>query len=382
MKSSGGAYYPRLDHVRAMAAFLVFFYHFTHVSIANSYVPPFFAASLFEEGWTGVALFMVLSGYLFAKITDGRDILFAPFLWNRFVRLAPLLVALFAYYAVMHGFSLQKFLKGFVVYTGWPGGAWSLTAEMHFYLAFPLLLLIQRRAGTLALASCLLLSIAVRALWWKHYGQSEIIGYFTILGRIDQFVLGMVFYRVAGSGMIARYSRPLFWGTLLAFMGFWHLFNTWGGLYAMPTFPSPSPWWIILPTIEGLAWGVMIASYEKMPFQMPAWMSAGLSRIGEASYSIYLLHYTIIFDGLIYVLPAPASYGEASLMALAVFPVIAGLGMLSYRFIEMPWFKFRTQYFRGAVRSSDVWQGDVRPNDVRQGAPFVVHRLLHLAFER
>jgi len=63
MISSSGKHYANLDHVWALAAFMVFSWHFLLPEArAVAPIPPF---SLFAEGHTGVALFMTLSGYLF-----------------------------------------------------------------------------------------------------------------------------------------------------------------------------------------------------------------------------------------------------------------------------------------------------------------------------
>jgi len=74
---------------------MVFAWHFTHAwygyPIPFEYVPAIFPLALLDEGHTGVALFMTLSGYLFAKLLDGKTIDYAAFLWNRALRLFPLL---------------------------------------------------------------------------------------------------------------------------------------------------------------------------------------------------------------------------------------------------------------------------------------------------
>src|SRR5438045_2490287 len=100
MRSSGGEHYLALDHVRAVAAFLVFAWHFIHGTggspVSFEYVPQLFLFAPVDEGHTGVALFMTLSGYLFAKLLDGKTINFPAFLWNRTLRLAPLLLLVIA----------------------------------------------------------------------------------------------------------------------------------------------------------------------------------------------------------------------------------------------------------------------------------------------
>src|SRR5690606_1665436 len=96
--------------------------------------------SFLTEGHTGVALFMTLSGYLFAKLLDGRRMAALPFLWNRFLRLAPLLAFVMVIVGVLrwqagtldvaaYG---RELLYGFVI-PSWPNGGWSITVELHFY---------------------------------------------------------------------------------------------------------------------------------------------------------------------------------------------------------------------------------------------------------
>ena len=92
MKSSTGQYYVGLDHIRALAAFIVFVWHFIHVNDQHLASVSFLPLAILTEGHTGVSLFMTLSGYLFAKILDGRQVHYFGFLWNRFLRLAPLLL--------------------------------------------------------------------------------------------------------------------------------------------------------------------------------------------------------------------------------------------------------------------------------------------------
>src|SRR5260221_7159661 len=95
MRSSSGAHFIALDHVRAVAIFKVFAWHFTHARngypVPFDYVPALFPFSVLDEGHTGVALFMSLSGYLFAKLLDGKSIDYRRFFWNRALRLLPLL---------------------------------------------------------------------------------------------------------------------------------------------------------------------------------------------------------------------------------------------------------------------------------------------------
>ena len=145
MESSSGRYYIGLDHIRAVAAFLVFTWHFIHVGNGHQAPPPIFPLSFLSEGHTGVSLFLTLSGYLFAKLLDGKDIKFVSFIWNRFLRLAPLL------FLVIIAIGFQKYLSGNdirgyvqtivagIVTPSLPHGGWSLTIEFLFlsHTTFP-----------------------------------------------------------------------------------------------------------------------------------------------------------------------------------------------------------------------------------------------------
>ena len=106
MKSSSGAYFIALDHIRAVAVFFVFAWHFVHVIVPFEYTPALFPFALLDEGHTGVALFMTLSGYLFAKLLEGKTIDYLSFLRNRALRLLPLLCA------VVLVVGVEKLIKG------------------------------------------------------------------------------------------------------------------------------------------------------------------------------------------------------------------------------------------------------------------------------
>ena len=158
MKSTSGAHYVALDHVRAVAALMVFSWHFTHG--LTGYPSPFEGSPfwgplvLFDEGHVGVALFMCLSGYLFAKLLDGKRVNFGYFFWNRVLRLFPLLIVMILIHALIRAVEsgdiragywfLLRLPSGFI-FPIWPNGAWSITVELHFYLVLPLLLFLQRQ---------------------------------------------------------------------------------------------------------------------------------------------------------------------------------------------------------------------------------------------
>jgi peptidoglycan/LPS O-acetylase OafA/YrhL len=100
VKSSNIRYIPTVDHLRAFAATLVVFYH--GMQLFGSFLRtngesfdrhwtfsknPLVA--LVAEGHSAVALFLVLSGFIFTYGAAVRDISYWQFLANRMWRIAP-----------------------------------------------------------------------------------------------------------------------------------------------------------------------------------------------------------------------------------------------------------------------------------------------------
>jgi peptidoglycan/LPS O-acetylase OafA/YrhL len=107
--------------------------------------------------------------------------------------------------------------------------------------------------------SFIIVAIALRAFLFHRFGTVEYLAYWTIIGRIDQFALGMLVYQFrshfAKKHVIAA-------ATFVAFTLFYWYFDLRGGFYRNPSFPSTNPIWIYLPTIEGAAYAIMIAWYD------------------------------------------------------------------------------------------------------------------------
>jgi peptidoglycan/LPS O-acetylase OafA/YrhL len=352
MRSSTGVHYLALDHLRALAAFMVFTWHFTHAGhgypIPFEGTPHLFPLALLDEGHTGVALFMALSGYLFAKLLDGASIRYGWFLYNRLLRLLPILiVAMLLYVALIYWQNGDVKAVWRDIRRGWlyptlPNGGWSITVELHFYLVLPLLLLIDRHRPWLLFA-LIAIFVCVRFYLHARLGEIQTLSYWTIVGRIDQFTFGIIAYRYRN-----YFSRG--WLALLAsiaFSAFYWWFDARGGFYQMPSYPSPSRLWVLLPTIEGLIFGILIAWYDARLIDGRSAVSRFIGRLGAYSYSIYLLHFFVVFHAARFidqeVMPLSNFY-VACLWSLLVFCLMIVPGYLSFRFIESPFLQLRRRY--------------------------------------
>lgn len=352
MRSTTGQYYQGLDHLRALAVFLVFSWHFLHFQDGHLAGPiGITPLSLLTEGHTGVALFMVLSGYLFAKLLDNRGICYKSFLINRAFRLLPLLVIVIlivsAQKALQGEFTfafVKSVAKGFL-YPTLPNGGWSITVEFHFYLALPFLLSFIK--GSWARPVVLLLAaIFLRLVIWWHEGEVQSLAYWTIVGRFDQFLLGILAYRVR----FQIKDRTLITvGLVITFVFFWRMFDQAGGFYTMPNYPSPSALWILIPTIEGLAYAVLVAWYDTRTKNSSSFAARSIAAIGAYSYSIYLLHFFFVFrmpqfinDHIVTI----EGIGVALAALVMSFLLMVPVGWASHMFLERPFLKKRRSYFK------------------------------------
>ena len=352
MRSSTGDYYPGLDHLRALAAFLVFGWHFTHgfYGFPAPFGPgaiPIFAP--FNEGHCGVALFMCLSGYLFAKLLDGKQVVWRSFYWNRFLRLAPLLIVVLTFDGMIVVFFHPDLMGTYAIYVVlgavkplWNHGGWSIAVEIHFYLLLWIIMPLRRRWAP-SVFGFLVLGLAARVLIYAAGGDVEYYAYSTIIGRIDQFVLG-----IAAFGFRGRLRGRHMWIAVAgaAFIGFYQWFTHIGGFYGTQ---GNRAVWILIPTIDAAFFSFLVAYYDTSFTFSRRWFWRLLQATGSVSFSIYLLHDYVAFDVARWAndyVPAMAAWEVSELFAIAVFAAFIPVAWLSYRFVEMPFLGFRTNYTR------------------------------------
>ena len=289
---------------------------------------------------------MTLSGYLFTKLLDGKNINYALFMWNRFLRLAPLLFLVlilsgiqFYYMGIPLGIYCLSLIKGILLPT-FPNGGWSIVVEFHFYLLLPFLLFISRKSKySLGIAVCF--AILLRLFLYAEVGQLRWYSYFTICGRIDQFLLGMIAYQMRKQ-ITGRHFLVI--SSFCAFSMFYWFFDKAGG-YSNNSLNSLV--WVYLPTLEGLAYGILIAWYDNSFTHSNGKVSRFIALIGTYSYSIYLLHFffykIMIFLMIRYIMPVSNFYIALCFSVLG-FLLMVPIGYLSFRFIESPFLKLRTNY--------------------------------------
>tara|TARA_B110000858_G_scaffold66259_1_gene76842 strand:- start:242 stop:1375 length:1134 start_codon:yes stop_codon:yes gene_type:complete len=371
MKSTNFGYIPALDHLRGFAAVLVLFFHGslfishkllydTPVDLSNwpRVANPF--SALVVEGHTAVALFFLLSGFVFTVGSLQKKLNYLGFYRNRFLRTYPL----FLFFLILGiAFNIENFsfvgLLQSVFFmanrdTAIDGGAftwvfWSIAVEWHFYLLFPLLLAAVQKWGWKVLPALILALLVVRTTaYFAGAGMRE-LGYWTIVGRLDQFLLGMlagIYYRnyfVAGKGL--DYAAVAGAGlVLLLLFGF----NQLGGGGANNYL------WVFWPTLEAMAWAIFVIGYLSIARHFHRLVGKALVAVGTISYSIYMVHYVALdfflrhdWDSL-WRLSDPVATAVLNVFVF-MLPLVLLLATISYFCVERPFLLRRRKYVQAVA---------------------------------
>jgi peptidoglycan/LPS O-acetylase OafA/YrhL len=367
MKSANIAYLPQIDHLRALAAIWIVIYHGEQIlGSVLRYGKPFlgewvitknFFYSMVIEGHTAVALFMVLSGFIFTYGAYGKKIIYKYFLLNRLLRIYPLYILLIFVGMASNasGFSLLDFaanvlpLADFKTVSGGPfvSMSWAVAVEFQFYIIFPFILVAVNRIGPKAVVGLVAVAILFRVLGVLAGGDITDLTYWHLTGRIDQFLLGML--AAIGARTISITPKAALIGLIssaVMLIALLFAFNQTGG------WPAKHAWKIIWPTVEGCVYGLIVFFYTSIT---PASLiSRGFSAIGECSFSIYLLHFVIITifstrsEWLISFTLSPALNALISVVCI-ILPVTLGIAFLTFRVIEKPMLDLRFKYLQNNV---------------------------------
>jgi peptidoglycan/LPS O-acetylase OafA/YrhL len=304
--------------------------------------------SLLRAGYLGVDVFFVISGFLItglvARAIDRGDFRFGEFYFRRAKRLLPAAYVTFLATAIAavflldarewNDFSAQ--LAGAATWTGnivlwrqtgyFEGAAalkpllhvWSLSVEEQFYLLLPAaLVLMPRRWWLGGIAVALGASLALYLVWMQTRPDAA---FYLLPTRAWQLALG------AAAALVARHARVQALATWL----FWPALAT---LLAVPVLPlglSPQAMAI---AVCAAATVVVLRAHPAVQTLSPV---RALARVGDFSYSLYLVHWPV-FAFLHNVHAGDPALGAPStlVLSLAVLASIAG-GWLLYRTVELP----------------------------------------------
>lgn len=323
------SYLPSLTSLRGFAALFVFIFHLNTVGLIS--VAP---AKL---GYSGVAFFFLLSGFLLAW-TDRPGRRASHFYLRRFARVYPshlvmLLVVLCLpsgegqsglLPTLMHVLLVQAWAPDFAYTYSLNGVAWSLSCEMFFYALFPLLVaaLRGRSVRTLAIIGFgvfTIVSVGVLSSTMLDVSASvDAIRYTNPLVRLPEFVLGVCAALAMRGGW-----KPKLWmgGVLLLIAG--------AGLVAIPDKPAGDVW-------GTLVFLVVIVFFVRMDCTRPlkVMQAKPLIYAGEVSFAFYLVHQFVMVQS-VEIFGTTVAASAASIVGSAVFALALhhGVERVAYRTI-------------------------------------------------
>lgn len=268
-------------------------------------------------GYTGVAFFFVLSGFLLAW-TDRQDQSAGQFYLRRVARIYPSHIAMMAVVlcfptgqeqdrllpTILNVLLVQAWAPDFAYAYSINGVAWSLSCEVFFYLLFPLLVssLRGKSVTTLALVgfgifglvnACVLISTTVDVS-----PSIDAVRYTNPLVRLPEFVLG-----VCASLAIQQGWKPRPW------MGLVLVLIAGCGIAAVSDKPAGDVWGALL-------YLTVIVSFVRLDCtrSMKFMRAKSLIYAGEISFAFYLVHQWVLIQS-VEILGATLTAGGISFVA-------------------------------------------------------------------
>jgi len=355
---------PKLEALTALRFFAAFHVVVFHMRIEGLLPPgPWWYENFAAVGYIGVNLFFVLSGFILVYTYAGTGVSPRRFWQARFARIYPayslslLLSAPFFFFAVRHleipflAWSKQHLVTACVLTLGllqswfpqaaltWNAVCWSLSVEAFFYLVFPILLLWNREFTSrklfwvVVLWSVVSLATAVlyivvhpdgidkinsgeTTLLWKNVLS------FNPLVRLPEFLVGVF----AGRLFLSAKTRPALAAPLV-------LFGI-AVVLALVLLADRIPRPLISAGFLSCSVAAIIYGLALRPGWAKFLKARTLILLGDASYSLYLLHPTVIS-----LVADHLSSLHWALRATLAFLAAVAASFASYYFVEEPFRK-------------------------------------------
>lgn len=265
---------------------------------------------------TGVDLFFVLSGYVFAPYLFGKPLSLVPHLIRRFFRLYPLYVCALLLYVALRLPSTSAWdhfavhlvmghtLASLQIANFYNPAFWSLPPEVEYYLLLPLLVwavgklhsIRLRFVGMVLLAAAMHLALVAAAAPDEGI-TARAIATIHVPGVLIEFMWGSMAYALVrhADSTRARLLRLALGALVLIGMGLLYVAYV-APVGGMPT--SAPPQWIGGNVGFGAALGyalllsALVVTVERQPVvqQPKSWLRSWAVVMGQLSYGVYLFH--------------------------------------------------------------------------------------------
>jgi peptidoglycan/LPS O-acetylase OafA/YrhL len=364
-------YRPGLDILRVLAFLVVFLAH----GLVRHLDKPTQLGAIGRAGEFGVCIFFFLSSYLITELLlrekgNTNTIRIPSFYVRRVLRIWPLYFAMigvgrfYGLFSASHTLSpawcislMLLFTNWYTVGHGYPPGflfpLWSISLEEQFYLVWPCIVKYLNPGVILGIASLLLAGAYLTLAVLLHHGQTlDPAVWVNSLVQFQFFALGTI-TAIALRGRLPNIAKPMRWTLFLA--GLLCLRAAQAAVYNndpnLPhNFAHIAPRFLIaLPGCLCLFFSLL---------QLPAGrLQRPFIYLGKISYGLYVYH-VLCLGGSRLLLGRFEARGRlgpltAELLAMALaLPATVAMAMLSYRYLESPFLRFKKRFT--VIRSRPV----------------------------
>lgn len=365
MNSTEQQKYYGLDHLRALAILLVFFFHYYIITAGK----PEWLPDVAKFYWTGVDLFFVLSGFLissqlFAQIKRNEPISLKVFFIKRFFRIIPAFLFTLALYYLIPFFREKEslpplwrfltFTQNFglnIKLTGTFSHAWSLCVEEHFYFLLPLFLLFLQRKKLFSNAYWLIIFFFILTIVLRVYSFDQLYLpkidekgswvywykyiYYPTYTRLDGLLIGVVIAAIF-TFLPKLWNSISKFGNLTLFVGLLVLTGAYFICYEQQSFFAT----FIGFSVVAIGYGFLVISALSPNSILFKWKSKVTTLIAVLSYAIYLTH-----KGVIHMTNALLDGKGVDENVILVISLIASIfaGYLLNLIVEKPFMKLRSK---------------------------------------
>jgi len=341
--------YQYIDSFRGLAILLVMLVHVAYMydNQVIEYLPSYIHQFI-RNNKLSVQLFFMVSALTLSMSWNNRadeSKRLTKFFIRRFFRIAPLFYIGIIYYSFDRflGFDLMNidwgdlpkkmmltsflFINGFfpTYINGYVPGGWSITVEFTFYALVPFFF---KRIKSLNQSLSYLFVLLIICYFTNTYvlgsltSNSEFL-YYNIVSQIPIFLYGITSYWIINAKEsdlpLSRFNLSMMVLIIFLFSYFTLPFHYWGSLI----------------------WLILIVVQSKEPFRILS--NFVLAGIGKVSFSMYLIHFTIISSleklGWLDWFPATNAFTTVIYIVLSylvVFLFTFLIANLTYKYIELP----------------------------------------------
>ena len=327
-------YFPALDGVRAIAALMVFVFHFFQARGQQS---------RFFIGQTGVDLFFVLSGFLITLIlleTREDEHAFSSLYIRRALRIFPLYYGYLVLSTLFHrapAWQYWVYLQNFAIANGKEIGPpihfWSLAVEEHFYFVWPILVLrLPKRLLPFVAGAFFVSSVIARIVLAKH----GVDIFYPTECRLDGLALGALLALAYDAGMLRVVARSSWFAGTAALLTTAFLVKKFGGQHA-DIFQITKP--LVFSVLYAAATAIVLQN--QIPFLNRYLSARPLRAIGRISYGLYVFHPALIQ------LVEKTNLASLPLQFVLALCLTFAVSWASWTFYEKPFLSLKSRFTPG-----------------------------------